>query len=249
MQKLLVPSLVLSLLLAGAAGAQQTLPKSPSGAPAAAAPQKPSPSDQSPQQLLGYALGFNIGGNLRTTGAQVDLMSLQAGISDGLRGTPPKFSEAELTAALQTFQQQMQTRAVAEMARLGEVNKRKGEAFLAQNRKQPGVRETPSGLQYKVLRQGDGPSPKLDDTVRFHYRGTLIDGTEFQSSYGGAPVELPVRRLIPGWTEALQKMHVGDKWQLFVPADLAYGTESPDPAIGPNSVLVFDIELLGIDKP
>jgi FKBP-type peptidyl-prolyl cis-trans isomerase FklB len=247
MYRLMVSSLVLSLVLVHAAVAQETPPAGwgEAGVPAA---DGTSPSDKSPQQLLGYALGFNIGGNLRTNGAEVDLASLQAGISDGLRGTPPKFSEAELMAALQNFQQQLQARAMAEMNRLGEVNKQKGEAFLAQNRKQEGVQETPSGLQYKVLRQGNGPSPTTDDVVRVHYRGTLMDGTEFDSSVGGEPLEMAVRDFIPGWTEALQKMHVGDKWQLFIPGDLAYGANSPGPPIEPNSLLIFDIELLDIAK-
>lgn len=249
MHRLLALSVVLSLGLAGTAPAQQTPPQSDHGATAQPAGPAQSPSDQSQQQLLGYALGFNIGGNLRSNGAEVDLMSLQAGMSDGLRGMPPKYSEAELTTVLHRFQQQLQRRAMAEMARLGEINKRKGDAFLAQNRKQQGVQEMPSGLQYKVLRQGNGPSPTINDMVHCHYRGTLLDGTEFETSYGGPPAEFTVAGVIPGWTEALQTMHVGDKWQLFVPGELAYGMNSPDPRIQPNALLIFDIELLDIVKP
>ncbi len=244
MHKLLALSLILSLSLATVAAAERVATPADNTPPAAS--QTATPNDQSQQQVLGYAIGFNVGGNLREGGVEVDLMSLQAGVSDGLRGVPPKYTEAELNAAFQRLQEMMQQRAMAEVQRMGEENKRKGEAFLAQNRKQPGVQQTPSGLQYKVVKQGDGPSPTVNDTVRCHYRGTLMDGTEFETSYGDDPVEFPVQGVIPGWTEALQKMHVGDKWQLFIPADLAYGMASPDPSIAPGSLLIFDIELLDI---
>jgi FKBP-type peptidyl-prolyl cis-trans isomerase len=249
MQRLLVLSLLIVLSLAGMATAQQAPLQSDQSATPEAAQAATSPSDQSPQQVLGYALGFNIGSNLRTNKADADVESLMAGVSDGLRGVPPKISEAERTAALQRFQQQLQKQVLAEAERRGEVNKQKGEAFLAQNRKQQGVQVTPSGLQYKVLKKGTGPSPNVNDIVRCHYRGTLMDGTEFDSSYGGEPAEFKVSGVIPGWTEALQKMHVGDKWQLWIPADLAYGLRSPAPAIEPNSLLIFDVELLEIVKP
>lgn len=124
-----------------------------------------------------------------------------------------------------------------------------GEAFLAANAKKEGVKTTASGLQYKVLKSGTGESPKLTDTVKVHYQGTLIDGTIFDSSIQrGQPISFPVSGVIPGWIEALQLMKVGDKWQLFIPANLAYGENSPTPAIPPNSVLIFDVELLGIEK-
>jgi FKBP-type peptidyl-prolyl cis-trans isomerase FklB len=124
-----------------------------------------------------------------------------------------------------------------------------GEAFLAENAKKEGVKTTASGLQYKVLKSGTGESPKLTDTVKVHYQGTLIDGTIFDSSIQrGQPISFPVGGVIPGWVEALQMMKVGDKWQLFIPANLAYGENSPTPAIPPNSVLIFEVELLGIEK-
>ena len=124
-----------------------------------------------------------------------------------------------------------------------------GEAFLAENAKKDGVKTTASGLQYKVIKSGAGESPKLSDTVKVHYQGTLIDGTIFDSSIQrGQPISFPVGRVIPGWVEALQLMKVGDKWQLFIPANLAYGEQSPTPAIPPNSVLIFEVELLGIEK-
>ena len=124
-----------------------------------------------------------------------------------------------------------------------------GETFLAANAKQEGVTTTASGLQYKVLKSGTGESPKLTDTVKVHYHGTLIDGTVFDSSVQrGQPISFPVGGVIPGWVEALQLMKVGDKWRLFIPARLAYGDQSPSPAIPPNSVLIFEVELLGIDR-
>jgi len=126
-------------------------------------------------------------------------------------------------------------------------NKKEGEAFLAKNLKQEGVKVTKSGLQYKVIKTGDGAVPGPTDVVSCHYRGTLIDGTEFDSSYArNAPAEFPVNRVIDGWTEALQMMHVGDKWELTIPADLAYGDRPPGPPIQPGSVLVFELDLLGI---
>lgn len=123
------------------------------------------------------------------------------------------------------------------------------ETFLAQNAKKEGVKTTASGLQYKVIQSGTGESPKLTDRVKVHYHGTLIDGTVFDSSVQrGQPISFPVGGVIPGWVEALQLMKVGDKWQLFIPAKLAYGDQSPSPAIPPNSVLIFEVELLGIEK-
>ena len=128
-------------------------------------------------------------------------------------------------------------------------NLKAGEDFLAANAKKEGVKTTASGLQYKVIKSGSGPSPKPTDTVKVHYNGTLIDGTVFDSSIRrGSPATFPVNGVIPGWTEALQLMKVGDKWQLFIPAKLAYGEQGPGP-IGPNATLIFDVELLGIEKP
>jgi FKBP-type peptidyl-prolyl cis-trans isomerase len=128
-------------------------------------------------------------------------------------------------------------------------NKQRGAAFLAQNKQAEGVVETASGLQYKVLKQGDGPSPTLQSTVKCHYKGTTIDGVEFDSSYRrGEPAEFPVAGVIAGWTEALQLMKVGDKYQLFIPSNLAYGERGAGGAIGPNETLVFEVELLGISR-
>jgi FKBP-type peptidyl-prolyl cis-trans isomerase FklB len=243
-------SLLAILMCSGAAWAQgQQAPPSgatlPNGSPQAGAAGGAQP------EVLSYALGFNIGGNMKSNEVKVDLASLMAGIQDGMGGAQPKCSEGDMIAALEQFQKQLQQKAQAamgQMAAKGKANQAAADAFLAKNKTQPGVQTTPSGLQYMVVQQGNGPSPTLNDTVRCHYRGTLMDGTEFDSSIGGEPVEFPVDRVIPGWTEALQKMRVGDKWQLFVPPNLAYGMDPPGPPLEANSLLIFEIELLGIEQ-
>jgi FKBP-type peptidyl-prolyl cis-trans isomerase FklB len=208
--------------------------------------QAPPPAAEAKPQVLSYALGFNIGGNMKANQVEVDLKSLVAGLQDGLAGAQPRWTEKELSDALEKFQAEMQQRAMGELTKTAQANKQEADAFLAKNRQRQGVQVTPSGLQYLVLKQGNGPSPTSKDTVRCHYRGTLIDGTEFDSSIGGDPVSFPVDGVIPGWTEALQKMRVGDKWQLFVPPDLAYGLNPPGPPLEPNDLLIFEVELLGI---
>jgi FKBP-type peptidyl-prolyl cis-trans isomerase FklB len=209
--------------------------------------QAPPPAAEAKPQVLSYALGFNIGGNMKANQVEVDLKSLVAGLQDGLAGAQPRWTEKELSDALEKFQAEMQQRAMGELTKTAQANKQEADAFLAKNRQRQGVQVTPSGLQYLVLKQGNGPSPTSKDTVRCHYRGTLIDGTEFDSSIGGDPVSFTVDGVIPGWTEALQKMRVGDKWQLFVPPDLAYGLNPPGPPLEPNDLLIFEVELLGIE--
>jgi FKBP-type peptidyl-prolyl cis-trans isomerase FklB len=161
----------------------------------------------------------------------------------------PKLSEQEMQDAKTAFQQKVQARAAKDMALLLEKNKKEGEAFLAENKTKEGVITLPSGLQYKVLKAGTGATPKATDIVVTHYRGTLIDGKVFDSSIDrGEPAEFPVNAVIKGWSEALQHMKVGAKWQLFVPAELAYGERGAGQVIAPNSTLIFDIELLKIKK-
>ena len=146
-------------------------------------------------------------------------------------------------------QNEMRKKQQAEMQAAGEANKKEGDAFLAANKAKDGVVTLPSGLQYKILTQGTGPKPTATDSVVCNYRGTLINGTEFDSSYKrGEPATFPVSGVIKGWTEALQLMPVGSKWQLFVPSDLAYGERSPGPEIGPDSTLIFEVELLSIQN-
>jgi FKBP-type peptidyl-prolyl cis-trans isomerase len=190
---------------------------------------------------------LNIGNDLRMDKVDVDLEHMAAGIVDGFKANRPKWSEAECAAALRQFQRQMQSQLRSQHEQYAVKNKRQADAFLAKNKTREGVTETASGLQYEVLEPGDGPSPTRSDTVRVHYRGTLIDGTEFDSSLrGGKPIEFQVGGVISGWTEALQKMRTGDKWRLFVPPQLAYGVEPPGPPIEPNSLLIFEVQLLEI---
>jgi len=244
--------LVLAMLFAFAGGrlclAQGSPPVQPPavGGPAAGGA---APLDAATySQQLSYMLGQNIGSDLRQNQVAIDLRSLMAGVSDGLSGAKSRLSDAQLAACQQRFTAEMRSKATDRMQQSAQQNAKQAAAFLAQNAKQPGVQTTPSGLQYKVLAKGNGPVPALTDTVRCHYRGTLIDGTEFDTSIGGEPAEFPVNQVIPGWTEALQKMHVGDKWQLFVPGNLAYGPQPPPGSpIEPNSLLIFEVELLGIE--
>jgi FKBP-type peptidyl-prolyl cis-trans isomerase FklB len=239
--KFFVP-LLATLVFLAAAQAQQAQPQA-GGAPAAGVPL----DDATYSQQVSYMLGQNIGNDLRENQIDCNLENLMAGISDALRGAPPKWNDAQLAACRQRFEQEMQRKSTSRLQTMADQNAKQSAQFLAENGKQEGVQTTSSGLQYKVLKQGSGASPALTDVVRCHYRGTLLDGTEFDSSYSGEPAEFPVNRVIPGWTEALQKMKVGDKWQLFVPADLAYGMQPPGPPIEPNSLLVFEVELLGIN--
>jgi FKBP-type peptidyl-prolyl cis-trans isomerase len=213
-----------------------------------AAPSQPGGAAADPalyRQQVSYMLGQNVGNDLRENQIDIDLESLIAGLTDGLKGNPAKWTDAQLDAARQKFAMEMRTKATNRVQQIAGDNVKQGQAFLAQNKQQPGVQSTASGLQYKVLQQGNGPTPTANDVVKCHYRGTFLDGTEFDSSYGGEPAEFPVNGVIPGWTEALQLMKVGDKWQLFVPSDLAYGPEGR-PGIEPNKLLVFEVELLGV---
>jgi FKBP-type peptidyl-prolyl cis-trans isomerase len=231
--------------------AQESLPaQTPARTPATPRPATPqgAPAAATAQQQVSYALGRNFAANLRANEIMCDLEFLFAGIRDVLHNAPPKWSDAELQPVLQKFGEEMQQKAMNRIERQAAQNQQEASQFLADNRKRQDVQTTPSGLQYRVLKQGTGPSPTLTDRVRCNYRGTLLNGTEFDNSANhGGPAEFRVDEVIPGWTEALQKMRVGDKWQLFVPADLAYRmTPPPDSGIEPNCMLVFDVELLEI---
>lgn len=206
-------------------------------------------SDPAFMQQVSYGLGRNFAMNLHDNEIQVDYQALMAGISDALRGAQPKWSEQQLDAALERFGKDLQQKQTMRMQQVAAKNHQEAEQFLAQNGKRPGVQTTASGLQYRVLRAGNGPSPTMNDTVRCNYRGTLLNGTEFDSSArNGGPAEFGVDQVIDGWKEALQKMHVGEKWQLFVPPRLAYDMHPPRPPIEPGSMLVFEIELVDIVK-
>jgi FKBP-type peptidyl-prolyl cis-trans isomerase FklB len=196
-----------------------------------------------------YALGMNLGTNLHKQSVPVDPNILLRGLKDALAGGKTALTEDQARAALMEVQSEMRKKQQEQMQAAGEANKKEGDAFLAANKTKDGVVTLPSGLQYKVLTQGTGPKPTATDSVVCNYRGTLINGTEFDSSYKrGEPATFPVTGVIKGWTEALQLMPVGSKWQLFVPADLAYGERSPGPEIAPDSTLIFEVELLSIEK-
>lgn len=198
--------------------------------------------DTDPKRLS-YFLGMQVAQQLKGDGVAIDEPSFLMGFRDIYSGKGPKLSEEEIKGTLNRMQQQR----MEEVKKLGDANKGEGDKFLAANAKKDGVKQTASGLQYKVINPGKGKSPKVTDTVEVHYRGTLINGTEFDSSYKrGQPATFPVNGVIQGWQEALPMMKEGAKWQIFVPAKLAYGERGAGAQIGPNATLLFDIELLKI---
>lgn len=203
---------------------------------------------------IGYAVGVDLAKNLKRQGIEVDTDALLQGMRDVLKGAKLLMTEEDLRANLNTFQVEVKQSRARTRPIVAADNKRIGEAFLAENKAKEGVVTLPSGLQYKVLKEGNGNKPKKADTVEVNYRGTLIDGAEFNNSYAtGKPATLKVAGVIPGMTEALQLMPVGSKWQLFIPSELAYGEQgggrerlSSGRQIGPNATLIFDVELLAI---
>jgi FKBP-type peptidyl-prolyl cis-trans isomerase len=208
------------------------------------------------KQKTSYALGMDIFSTLKQQEVDVDLKAIAAGMADMQAGKPVLTPEQQ-KALMRDLHQNIRIKTAEKQKVAAEKNLKEGQAFLAANAKKEGVKVkevvAPDGskaeLQYKILKSGTGLSPKKTDTVRVHYHGTLIDGTVFDSSVNrGVPATFIVNLVIPGWTEALQMMKVGDKWQLFIPAKLGYGEIAP-PKIGPNSTLIFDVELLGIEKP
>ncbi len=201
------------------------------------------------KEKTSYVIGVDIGKTLQKGGLEINADLLARGIRDGLAGGKLLMNEQEIKETLAAFQQEMTAKQTEARKQLAEKNKKEGENFLAANGKKPGVTTLPSGLQYKVLRNGKGKKPQTQDIVKVHYRGTLINGTEFDSSYRrGQPASFPVNRIIPGWTEALQLMEEGAKWQIFIPSQLAYGERGAGGNIGPNATLIFEVELLEIEK-
>jgi len=196
----------------------------------------------------GYAIGMDIGKNLERFKPEIDTDSMLLGIRDQLKGKA-KLTDEEAKAAMQGLMQRVQAAQGAQRSGDGEKNKAEGMAFLVQNKANPKVKATASGLQYEVLKQGSGPKPKLTSKVKVHYHGTLINGTVFDSSVQrGQPAEFPVNGVIRGWQEVLPMMPVGSKWKVTIPSELAYGQAGAGGQIGPNAVLVFEIELLAIVK-
>jgi FKBP-type peptidyl-prolyl cis-trans isomerase len=195
-----------------------------------------------------YALGMKMGANLHRQAVPVDPNILARGLKDSLAGSKTLLTDEEAQAAIVEVQNDLRKKQQEKMQVEGAANKKEGESFLAANKGKEGVVALPSGLQYKILKEGTGPKPTATDSVVCNYRGTLINGTEFDSSYKrGQPATFPVTGVIKGWTEALQLMPVGSKWQLFIPSDLAYGERGPAPEIGSNATLIFEVELLSIE--
>ena len=201
------------------------------------------------QQKASYSYGVDVATRLKQQGIELDVNALNRGIADAYNGAELALNDEARLEAKSTFQNELREALIRKQAEIGEKNLAEGKAFLEENARKPGVITTESGLQYKVITSGDGKQPKETDTVTTHYRGTLIDGREFDSSYKrDQPASFPVKGVIKGWTEALQLMHVGDKWQLFIPSELAYGASQRSELIQPNSTLIFEIELLDVKE-
>lgn len=199
----------------------------------------------SQKQIASYGVGMNVGKSFKSDLIDLDIDAFMAGFKDALAGKESAVSSAELEKAMAELRADVNRRSDERAA----TNKKAGEEFLAKNKTAKDVKTTESGLQYIVEKEGTGPMPKPTDTVKVHYRGTLIDGTEFDSSYKrNEPAVFPVNGVIKGWTEALQKMKVGSKWKVFIPSEIAYGEQGQPPVIPPASVLIFEIELLGIEN-
>jgi FKBP-type peptidyl-prolyl cis-trans isomerase FklB len=196
-----------------------------------------------------YSIGFQVGSSMKTDGVEVSFDRLVEGLKDAMEGEKPRLSEEEMKKLVVDLRKRAREAQLRKIQEHSVKNLKEGEAFLDENKKKEGVKTTESGLQYRIMKEGDGPVPKATDTVTVHYRGTFIDGKEFDSSYQrDKPEKLEVDGVIKGWTEALQLMKVGSKWQIFVPSDLAYGRGGQGSRIPPNSVLIFEIELISIER-
>lgn len=226
-------------------------------APPPAARADDAPKLDTPEAHLGYALGLRIGSRIaadfRAQQAPLDPTALARGLADAVMGAKSRIDEKTIAAALERFEKRMQERErefAARMAAVAKANRTKAAEFMKTNAVKPGVKTLPSGLQYEVLRAGEGPRPTIDDTVATRYRGTHLDGSEFDATDpAGEPATFPLRGVVPGWQEALPLMSVGAKWRLFVPPELGYGEEGSPPVIEPNEVLIFEIELAKILPP
>jgi FKBP-type peptidyl-prolyl cis-trans isomerase FklB len=205
------------------------------------------PALKGEKERLGYSLGMDVGSTLKRQSVEVDPDTMARGFKDAYTGGKTLLTEEEARKEIQAFQTKLMEKQAEAMKQLSEKNRMEGEKFLAENAKKEGVKTLPSGLQYKVILPGSGKTPKATDSVTTHYRGTLVDGTEFDSSYKrGEPATFPVSGVIAGWTEALQLMKEGAKWQLVLPPSLAYGERGVGRDIGPNATLIFEVELIKV---
>jgi len=226
-----IASLVVLVFLSGIAGAEETVLL------------------KTQKDKISYLIGRDAGSNLKAQSIDIDPDIFMKGFREAYSGNKSSLSDDETRETMTAFKEGMMKKHTEELKKVTEKNKKEGEAFLAENKKKEGVVTLPSGLQYKVIKEGDGQTPKEIDTVTVNYRGTFIDGTEFDSSFKrGTPATFPVNGVIPGWKEALKLMKVGSKWQLFIPAGLAYGEKGAGNTIGPDSTLIFEVELLSIDQ-
>jgi FKBP-type peptidyl-prolyl cis-trans isomerase FklB len=224
---------------------------------AAAAPPKPSPKEQ--QEQWSYAIGMNIGTSMKRGAVELDVDVMAGAIKDVLAGRTPKLTDPQAQEAWRSYQMESRTKQEEVRRQASEKNKKEGESFLAENKKKAGVKThavtladgTTAEMQYKVITEGTGAIPKTNDTVTVNYRGTLISGKEFDSSakHGPQPAKLQVNRVVRGWTEALQMMKAGSKWELYLPSSLAYGDQGYGPNIEPGTALIFEMELLGAETP
>jgi len=205
------------------------------------------PSLDTDDQKASYGIGHQMGGQLLPAESRIDLDAFLAGVRDGIAGNEPSIDQAEIQAAIQALSEAVSADEMERMNAEGEANVAAGEAFLAENAQKEGVMVTASGLQYEILREGDGAIPLPEDQITIHYTGTLIDGTEFDSSYGGEPATFFVGQVIAGFSEGLQLMKVGSHFRFFIPGDLGYGPGGgAGGVIGPNALLIFEVELLEI---
>jgi len=199
------------------------------------------------KEKTSYALGVDMGNKLKSQSVEVDADLLLQGLKDALAGGKTLLTPEEVRGTLLALEKELRTKQLEAVRKVGEKNRQEGEAFLSANKTKEGVVTLESGLQYKILKTGDGKKPAADDTVVCHYRGTLIDGQEFDSSYKtNQPATFAVKRVIKGWNEALQLMPVGSKWQVFIPPNLGYGERGTPQRIGPNATLIFEVELISI---
>jgi FKBP-type peptidyl-prolyl cis-trans isomerase len=229
MHRRIGPTLVLSVLALGACG--------PAGAP----------SLDTEDQKASYGIGHQMGSQLAPAETHIDMDAFMAGIRDGIAGNDPAVSQADIQTALQSLSERVNAEETERMAAEGAANAAEGEAFLSENASKEGVVVTESGLQYQVLRAGEGPTPGPGDQVTIHYKGTLIDGTQFDSSYDrGEPATFSTSGVIQGFSEGLQLMTVGSQYRFFIPSDLGYGPGGSGRVIGPNAALIFEVELLEI---
>lgn len=198
---------------------------------------------------LSYSVGVDLGKNLKRQGIEINPMVMARGIQEAMSGGPLSMTEEEMKEALTKFQKDLMAKRAAQLDKKSEMNKATGEAFLAQNKSKAGVVTLPSGLQYKIITAGTGAKPLKEETVTVEYTGRLIDGTVFDSTdKAGKPASFKVSQVIPGWTEALQLMPAGSTWEIYVPANLAYGTRSVGGPIGPNETLIFNVHLISVKK-